>query len=336
MVRTYYLKLYGTMSRRTLLIKFIFSVAIMAILVLQVDKSQLRLMAENIHPVTWGYALVFIFLQIGALSARWMLLVNAENPKPMRFTTSVRITAVSFLANYVFITSLGGIVARIGLTMSHGFSFMKSLAATLIDRGMTLLALLILAALFMPFLHGIFYPQLLNASTVFVTLMLVGVATIMLSIVYRNRRAIIFSHRRVAICYKYARALLTDTERMAKIVGISLVGQIFYFAAVYIVMSSLGTDFSFIRFLAVIPIITLIASLPVGYGGWGIREGAFMYGLGLINMPLEAAFMASVQIGILTTIAAMISGIPALIDDETQDALQQWRQKKPRPVHVRN
>lgn len=323
------------MSRRTLLIKFLFSAAIMAILLLQVDKSQLHLMAENIHPVTWGYALVFIFLQLGALSARWMLLMNADTAQPMRFPTSVRITAVSFLANYVFITSLGGIVARIGLTMSHGFTLMKSLAAALIDRGMTLLALLILAALFMPFLNGVFHPNLLNASTVFVSLMLMGLAIVMLSLVYRNRRAIIFSHRRVAICYKYIRALLTDTERMAKIIAISLVGQIMYFAAVYIVMSSLGTDFSFIRFLAVIPIITLIASLPVGYGGWGIREGAFMYGLGLINMPLEAAFMASVQIGILSTIAAMISGIPALVDDETQDALRQWRHKKRQPVHVR-
>ena len=145
----------------------------------------------------------------------------------------------------------------------------------------------------------------------------------------------IFADRRVSICYRNIRALLTETERMAMIIAILLVGQIMYFAAVYIVMSSLGTDFSFIRFLAVIPIITLIASLSVGYGGWGIREGAFMYGLGLINMPLEAAFMASVQIGILSTIAAMISGIPALVDDETQDALRQWRHKKRQPVHVR-
>ncbi len=323
------------MTRRTLLIKFLFSAAILAILVLQVDKSQLRVMAENIHPTTWVYALVFIFLQLTALSARWMLLMNADAAQPLRFSTSVRITAVSFLANYVFITSLGGIVARIGLTMSHGFTFMKSLAAALIDRGMTLLALLILAALFMPFLHGPFRPELIGASTVFISLTLIGLGIVVLSLIYRNRRAIIFSHRKIAICYKYIRALLTDSQRMAKIIVLSLVGQIFYFGAVYIVMSSLGTDFSFIRFVAVIPIITLIASLPVGYGGWGIREGAFMYGLGLINMPLEAAFMASVQIGILSTIAAMISGIPALIDDETQDALRQWRHKKRQPVHVR-
>jgi uncharacterized membrane protein YbhN (UPF0104 family) len=90
--------------------------------------------------------------------------------------------------------------------------------------------------------------------------------------------------------------------------------------------------------MAVIPVITLISSLPVGYAGWGLREGAFIYGLGLINIPLESAFMASVQIGLLSMALAICTGIPALIDSETQVALKNWKLKKTKkrkPVHVK-
>lgn len=146
----------------------------------------------------------------------------------------------------------------------------------------------------------------------------------------KKRRAIIFSNRKIALCYKYLRALLTDPKLLAKIIATSLISQVMYFAAVYAVIVSLDAEFSFIKFMAIVPIITLISSLPVGYGGWGIREGAFIYGLGLINIPLEAAFMASVQIGLLSMLLAISTGIPALIDSETQLALKNWKLRKTR------
>ena len=61
------------------------------------------------------------------------------------------------------------------------------------------------------------------------------------------------------------------------------------------------------------PLITIIASLPVGYGGWGIREGAFVYGLGLIHVPIEVAFAVSVQIGLISMLCAFVAGIPAMM-----------------------
>ena len=86
-----------------------------------------------------------------------------------------------------------------------------------------------------------------------------------------------------------------------------------YFAAVYIIMVSMNIDFSLLHFFAVIPAITLVASLPIGYGGWGIREGAFIYGLGLIDVPFETAFSASVQIGIISMSGAILASIPIFL-----------------------
>lgn len=326
------------MTRRTLFVKLVLSMALLAFFAFKVDFNELRSTAYNIHPFTWGYALLFMFLQIIALSARWTMLVNVDSKtRQMSFMSGLKITAVSYLANYILITTLGGIVARIVLTLSHGFSFVKSVTATVIDRIMTLLALLIMASVFMPLLWNVLHPQIIDASSLLVLMMLSVISACALLILYKNRRAIIFSNRKIAVSYKYVRKLFTSPQVLGKIIILSLFGQVMYFASAYVVMKSLGAEFSLFQFMAVIPVITLIASLPLGYGGWGIREGAFVYGLSLINMPLEAAFMGSVQIGLLSMLAAMMAGIPAFVDDETQDALRSWRrERKLRPANVRS
>ena len=326
------------MTRRTLFIKFAISLALLSFFAFKIDLTELESTAHNIRPAAWAYAVFFMLLQLAALSARWTMLINTDSKsKQMTLANGFRITAVSYLANYILITTLGGIVAKIALTLSHGFSLMKSITAAIIDRAMTLLALLIMASIFMPLLWDVLHPDLIGASSFLVLLMLALLSAFVFLVLYKNRRRIIFSNRRITVCYKYLSRLFTNPAALGKIILLSLIGQVMYFAAVYVIMKSLGAEFSFFKFMAIIPVITLIASLPVGYGGWGIREGAFIYGLSLINLPLETALMGSVQIGLLTMLTATITGIPAFVDDETQDALKNWRKnRKTAPANVRS
>ena len=62
--------------------------------------------------------------------------------------------------------------------------------------------------------------------------------------------------------------------------------------------------------------MTLVASLPISIGGWGVREGAFIYGLGLLGVPMEAAFLISVQIGIMGMLTVMLIGMPVVISSD--------------------
>ncbi len=322
------------MNYKSLLIKIFLSLALLTAVAMQVDYAQIKSIAQNIHPVSWVYAMIFMLLQITGLAVRWTLLLNAGKRKNMRFATAIKITAISSLANYVFITSLGGIIARITLSMTHGFPFVKAMAATIIDRGMPLLALVILGMIFLPIFGHEFHPAFLNEKTMAILLALAALGMFVLLFLYKKRRAIIFYNRKITVCVKYLRSLLSSPALLIEIVCVSLVTQIMYFAAVYSVMHSLGGNFTFIQFMVVMPIITLAASLPIGYGGWGIREGAFMFGLQLINIPVEAAFMASVQIGVISMITAAVAGIPAFIDDETQRAIKDWKNRKIRPSHA--
>ncbi|MGH1457110.1 MAG: hypothetical protein ACRBDI_10045 [Alphaproteobacteria bacterium] len=53
----------------------------------------------------------------------------------------------------------------------------------------------------------------------------------------------------------------------------------------------------------------------------GVREGAFIYGLGLIGYSWEAAFFISVQVGVVTMIAPFIVGLPYFIKYDMREFL---------------
>jgi len=299
-------------NRHKLAIKILVSLGIIGLLGMRMDTHNAAELISKIHRNVWLIAAGMIFVQILSLSYRWFLLINAHE-KRITYRNAVRVTIASQIANYLFITSIGGIVVRIALSVQSGFSVMRSIAATALDRIMTLAALLILTALFLPVLSAIASHDVYHHA-IFV-LVLFALALFMFALLMFDtlRRRIIFSHRKITMCFKYLRTIMTDQNLLAKVIISSLVGQLAYFVAVYSVTLSTGIEFSWLHFISILPLITIVASLPVGYGGWGIREGAFVYGLGLINIPMETAFAISVQIGLISMLCAFIAGVPALL-----------------------
>ena len=68
--------------------------------------------------------------------------------------------------------------------------------------------------------------------------------------------------------------------------------------------------------MIVLPTIALVSSMPISFGGWGVREGAFIYGLGLLHVDMETAFSISVQVGMVSFIATIIGGAPSILMGE--------------------
>lgn len=317
------------LKQNSLLIKLLISLAIIAALAFRMDLATLKDLMGHIHVESWLLALFLIFFQILALSYRWLLLMNVHGEK-MDYSNSLRITLASMIANYLFITSVGGIIVRVALAIQHGISWVHAIAATTLDRIMTLLALLILAVLFLPVLSGVVEAEIYQSTLAVIFTCILGFAVFSLLFLKHVRRHLIFSHRKIAVCYKYLRSIGRDHNLIAKIITSSLVALLAYFGAVYVVTISTGIHFPLWHFMAVLPMIAIVASLPLGYGGWGIREGAFVYGLGLINLPVEAAFIASVQIGLISMVAALIAGIPALMSSNVSFSPHSWKLAKAR------
>ena len=101
----------------------------------------------------------------------------------------------------------------------------------------------------------------------------------------------------------------------------SIVAQVFFVLGVYVLSFGIEMEGSIhsITFLALLPVLALVSSLPISFGGWGLREGAFVYGLGLIGYSMEGAFLLSVQVGVVTMLAPMVYLFPYMLRRETRD-----------------
>lgn len=304
------------MKKYSLPVKILISVMMFAVLAKNMNREALGEIAMNIHASTWAMALGMMMIQIFALSIRWADMVNLQERK-ISYGSSYRITVASQLANILLITSIGGVVVRIALAAQSGIDMVHAVCATIADRLMTLMALALLAALVLPQFHAVHSnAAIANTLPIFIAAF-VG-ACVIAFLLFRKILGSLKNSARIDACLSYLRNLATNKALLIRLVPLSLAAQICYFSAVYFVSRSANTDIQFPALLVVLPVITLIASLPISIGGWGIREGAFVYGLGLLDVPMETAFLISVQIGLISILATVVSGIPALLHGETR------------------
>ncbi len=299
-------------------LKFVLSVSILAAIILRLDRGELSNMIDHFRPVAWVYAIAFITFQCLLLSLRWQMLLNIGK-KHITFMQSVQVNLVSQLANLVFITSVGGVVARVALSLHHGATVFKSIISTAFDRLMSLSALLVLATLFLPgiaaYVDNKMFTTLVGYICVFIFALFVF-APLFLNTVFYNLPSVKRFKGKMRYGVRYMKILSSSPGLISRFVIVSLTAQMGFFLAVYSLMVMSDIDLGFLQLMTVLPVICFIAALPISIGGWGVREGAFVYGLGLLGISMENAFLISVQIGLIGLIGMLTTvllGLPSLL-----------------------
>jgi glycosyltransferase 2 family protein len=316
------------MSRK-FLIRGALSLSLIVFLLLQMDLTMLARKSMRVDFGFFALAVVFMMAQIFFLNLRWRALMNAGGRNNLSFQTCMLMNIAGYFANVFFIASVGGIVAKSILAVRHGVGLMQAVFATFLDRFMTLVALVIFSALGLPFLAGIIDTKimvLLSASIGLIVLSAGILIGLLRSGILKNY---ILSSRRRSKIIAMMRFFLEDYPMMIRITWHSLAAQACFFAGVIVL--SLGVDSPHtetVSFLALLPILALIASLPISFGGWGIREGAFIYGLGLIGFAMEDSFFLSIQVGLASLVAPFIIGLPYLLQDDFKEFLSGKNVKK--------
>ncbi|HEY8191933.1 MAG TPA: lysylphosphatidylglycerol synthase transmembrane domain-containing protein, partial [Alphaproteobacteria bacterium] len=240
---------------------------------------------------------------------RWGLL--CDDPR-VTYPRALTVTLAALLSNLLLITSVSGVLVRIALSVQHGMAWVKATCAATIDRLMTLAALILLAALLMPALGGMVEPRLFRAAALSLAVFIGIGATGGVLFFGRRLREFLSRNAHMREIIDYVRGLFANPARTAVIIISSLAAQIAYFLAVFVIARATGAEIGFMQLMTVLPVIALVASLPLSFGGWGIREGAFVYGLGLLGVPMETAFLISVQIGLLSMLSVAVTALPVL------------------------
>jgi len=314
--------------KRKTIVKCLVSVLILSAIIYRINWSELASSASKFNLGLFILAGVFMALQILFLSFRWHVLINCGRKK-LSLSLNIFINLASYFANLFFFASLGGVIAKSGLSIRYGVSMYDAIIASLLDRFLTLFALICLSAVGLVFLHGILSNEIINIMSAGIFFMMAALAICFMALYSQKGKNFIRSKRKRMRIILSLRTFLDNVAAMVQSVYLSIFAQISFILAVYIL--SFGIDAvhnDAIAFLSIMPILALISSLPISFGGWGVREGAFVYGLGLIGFSTSDAFLLSVQVGLMSLIVPVFFSVPYLMDASSLSEVLSLPQKK--------
>jgi uncharacterized protein (TIRG00374 family) len=278
------------------------SFGLLAMLLTRADVPLLSGLANSASIPWLGAALVLHFAMILLSSWRWSLLLVAHRVHvPFGHLTSSSLVATFF--NNFLPSTVGGDVVRIADTAAAAGS--KTLATTvvLIDRGMGLLALALLAALGASALTGVaredidaFQPWVLSAG-------LVGSAAITACALRPQKFTRLLKWLRTLPSEsvdeglnRVACALDRFRENPMTVVGCFLVAvavQAVSVAFYLAIARSMNVPNGFAEMAIVVPISLIVQMLPISVNGLGVREATFSFYFTMLGLPLESALIVS-------------------------------------------
>lgn len=77
----------------------------------------------------------------------------------------------------------------------------------------------------------------------------------------------------------------------------------------YFLSVAFGMDVSLLYFFIIVPIVLVLIRIPISLSGFGVREGSFVYFLGLIGVGTSQAFLLGFSVQMLTLVIFLPGGI---------------------------
>lgn len=300
------------MSRQTLvvLVKVAVSAALVAFLVNRVQFGPLIERFQNVAPGWVALALAIFLFQLAITGWRYALIVRVLGLALPLFE-AVRLFFIGHFFSQTLPSAIGGDAVRAYLTMRQGMSWGRALSAVLCDRAVGMLVLLFIATATIPiFLARIGDPMLRLFCVVPALAAATGLAVLAVA---RDERMAWLTRWRVVrpftVLVGDLRRVILASGESARIVAISLAAQLCTITSIWMLGLGLRLDIAYQDCLILIPPILVVTLVPISIAGWGIREGAMIFGFALVGVPEADALALSVATGLLQIVAGIPGGL---------------------------
>lgn len=286
-------------------VKAIISLAAIAYLSTRIEPELLARTIGSADPGLILAAVSALALQPLLMTIRWQELLRAMLT-PVGFGRLLQIIYVAQFFNQVLPASIGADVIRIWMVRHDGCSLSKGVVSVFIDRFIMILILLILAVL------GYFMVSrsLAVSGTGFVVLgaVIAGPVAFLILVTFRPD-ALRFLSRRlsefVSLPVQHLRMFLAHPKALASVSFFSLVSHANLILTVFLLMLAFDAKASFIEVASLVPLVLVAATLPISFGGWGVRELAMVAAFARLGVPEAATLSASVMLGIISVIVTL-------------------------------
>ena len=300
-------------------VKVLVSAGLLYLLFSRVDLSRLWSVARQASPLWLGAALLLYLGMILASTWRWGILLRAQHVQlPYSFLTQSFLVATFF--NNFLPSNIGGDVIRIADTAPVAGS--KTLATTvvLIDRGIGLLGLALMAASGASLMHrmavGPVGPAVLWAGFGIAAMIATPALLIPETATKLLQPLRVFHQEWVdARIEKLTYALTRFKETPAALAGCfagAVAVQAILVAFYLAIARSMQIPVGFAELAVIVPVSFIVQMVPLSVNGFGVREATFSFYFTRLGLPLESALLVSFMGAALIMVFSLSGGVAYL------------------------
>ena len=287
------------------------SAGLIAWLAMNMDIAAAWQRMTSVAPGMLFLALVMMVAQLAICVFRWMAVMRAIGAT-LPWRAASRIFLVGTFFNQALPSAVGGDAIRIYMTHRAGLRLGRAFNSVMLERVTIVVAIPILLILVLPwFLADVpdrFRGWILAAIAALAVASVAGIAVLIL---LKRLPEAIRHWRLVAGLVGLgddARGLFLSGRRTAAAFAWSVLGNANASLVVYFLGVGLGIDFGVVDVLAIFPMVLLATTVPISIGGWGVREGAMVFGFAMVGVPEDASFALSVLYGLLVLLVSLLCG----------------------------
>ncbi|MDD5622906.1 MAG: lysylphosphatidylglycerol synthase transmembrane domain-containing protein [Actinomycetota bacterium] len=253
-------------------------------------------------------------------AVRWKTLLNTQGVRLSNTTLSVTVLIGSFFNNFLP-TSIGGDVFRAYDASKKGnISLGSSASVILVERfsGVVSAATYAIIALFLGF-------TAIGHQSIIVPIIIFFVVTLILALLIINPS--LFRLGKITRKFRFMRKIADKLSNfyntlvsfkkykvvLIEVLAFSFLLQFSVILNYWLASMALGINLSLTAFIFIVPVVAVIAMLPISIGGIGLRENSLVIIMVAMGVNNEKAALCSLLILFMLIIMGIIGGITYIV-----------------------
>jgi len=279
------------------------SVCLLAWLISKANPDDLITAFLDLSFCAWGVAFLMYLASQVISSIRWYFLAHAlDFTGP--WSAYLKYYFVGLYFNLFLPTSVGGDVLKMHLISRGEPKKLRATYSLVADRLFGLVAMFLLGAGAVLIGHGIlphYFEHLLYVAGICIIALL-----LCLPMAYK-----LLSSIRPEIGKRLAVFLVfwEKPKAMFACLSLSFILQALGMGAVALLAKDMGLSPPLLFYFAAFPLVAILTILPISFNGIGIREGGFIFFLGLKGISAEKALTLSLSFFAIQIAASLIGGL---------------------------
>ena len=290
--------------------KVAISLALLYVAVGFVNFAALRERLSRIDYLWIAAALIALGSQLVLVSQRWQWIANSYGA-PLNRRRAVLYTLIGSFFSQVLPSTIGGDAARIWLLARDAGKWKGAIFSVLIDRviGMIWLAALVLVCL--PWSLALIQDPLGRTALVLIgaTGVAAPVALFVFSQLGRTPLGRWKLARHAADIARIAWTVVASPQIGAAVAIISIAVHLMTVLVLWFCARAIGSSFTLLDSVLLIPPVILIAAVPISIAGWGVRESAMLAAFGYAGLPNDDGLLISILFGACSFVIGAFGGI---------------------------